>query len=326
MTSYQVYNSTVGYEPFIDYLKGIAIIGVIWLHCMPLQDKMLAPLWCGMSVSLFLLVQVFHVCRHGSYSVRFSNPKKLWWRIVAPMLFFTIALGLIHFFGGGRYAGGIRQTIMDGGYGPGCYYPWIYIQFAILLPLVGRLSKLVPRRIGWGIFVFSVIIEVICAYIEMPEWLWRILFFRYTFLMWLGYDVVKHGIRLSPLSLLLSGLSVVFILYAYYGDINISPWLIKNGWKVEHWPAYFYPAYLLLWLIRTSYNYIQVSLKSLLCIVGKSSYEIFLCQMFFFALVAPERVYVCDVHILNTLTFILLAWFFSIGGGVLLNRFVVRRK
>ena len=74
----------------------------------------------------------------------------------------------------------------------------------------------------------------------MPEWLWRILFFRYTLLVMLGYDIISNGIRLTPGLFILSLLSIWFILIAHYGDISIEPLLIHNGWKVEHWPAYFY--------------------------------------------------------------------------------------
>lgn len=318
MKIFQVYNKEAEYEPFIDYLKGFAIIGIVWLHCMPLQDIMLAPLWCGMSVSLFLLIQVFHACRHGVFSVRFPNLKKLWLRIIMPMIMFTVVLGCFHyFFGIVHYAGGIRQTLMNGGFGPGCYYPWIYLQFAFILPIVGRLNKLIPRQLGGVIFVFSITIEIICANFEMPEYLWRILFFRYALLIWLGYDVIRHGIRLSSLQLILSLSSVCFILFAYYRDISISPILIHNGWLVEHWPAYFYPAYLLLWLLRSSYDHIPFMIKTLLCMIGKSSYEIFLCQMLFFALIKPTQIRVFDMELLNTLTFLSMAWSCSIGVGMI---------
>lgn len=53
----------VGYDPFIDYLKGISILFVVLLHCLPLQNYLLCSLWASQAVPIFLLIQVFHVVR-----------------------------------------------------------------------------------------------------------------------------------------------------------------------------------------------------------------------------------------------------------------------
>lgn len=153
----------------------------------------------------------------------------------------------------------------------------------------------------------------------MPEWLWRLLFFRYFLLVWLGYDLVKNGIRLSLWLIVLSFLSIVFIVTMHYLNPDLSPWFIHNGWKVEHWAAYFYPAYLLLWIIRWVYEHLSNAIRAVLEKIGMASYEIFLCQMFYFAVAAPSRIPFFGNSKINYVAYLLLAWLFSVAGGMIWN-------
>lgn len=175
------------------------------------------------------------------------------------------------------------------------------------------------NRLGGVTLVFSIVIDSLSAFVEMPEWLWRILFFRYTLLIWLGYDVLANGIRISPKLLLLAMISIAFILKMYYGNSDLSPWLIHNGWKVEHWPAYFYPAYLLLWIIRSLYEITPSMIRRLVSRFGMASYEIFLLQMFFFSIFKPAHVDLFQNEVFNFLLFLMIAWSFSLGGGLYWN-------
>ena len=165
--------------------------------------------------------------------------------------------------------------------------------------------------------MLSIILEIVSSCIEMPEWLWRILCFRYVLLIWLGYDVVTNGIRISFKLLVLSIFSMAFISLMYYIHPNLSPLFIYNGWKIEHWPAYFYPTYLLLWLIRKMYDEIPERIKYMISAMRRASYEIFLLQMFCFALLTPTRINVFEIQRYNFLLFLFFAWTFSVGGGIL---------
>lgn len=230
-------------------------------------------------------------------------------------------------FGIVRHADGLAKTLQDGGYGPGSYYPWIYLQFAIMIPLAGRLQKyLSPGKWGGVILLFSIGCEIISSIEGMPEWLWRILFLRYTLLIWLGYDVVKNGIRLTPILIALSFVSVIFIVVQYYKSPDLSPVFINNGWKVEHWPAYFYPVFLLLWLIRIIYERLSDVIKIIFGRIGIASYEIFLCQMFFFALLEPSRLTLFGSNRMNYVLYLASAWFFSIGIGLFWNMIKVKMQ
>ena len=52
----KLYLNKTGYDPSIDYLKGLCIIFVLIVHCIPKQvrDFTMACLWGDMAVSVFL--------------------------------------------------------------------------------------------------------------------------------------------------------------------------------------------------------------------------------------------------------------------------------
>lgn len=67
-----------GYDPFIDYLKGVCIFLVVLAHCLPHTEYILFPLWGDQAVPLFLLIQVFHAYKHGvDEAVKMPNLVKL---------------------------------------------------------------------------------------------------------------------------------------------------------------------------------------------------------------------------------------------------------
>ena len=78
---------TDGYDPFIDFLKGMCIVFVILDHSFPskIDYYTLFAVWGKSAVPLFLLIQVFHAYKKGLYGVKFnflkilSNDKKITW-------------------------------------------------------------------------------------------------------------------------------------------------------------------------------------------------------------------------------------------------------
>ena len=67
-----------GYDPFIDYLKGVCIFLVVLTHFLPHTEYILFPLWGDQVVPLFLLIQVFHAYKHGvDKAVKMPNFVKL---------------------------------------------------------------------------------------------------------------------------------------------------------------------------------------------------------------------------------------------------------
>lgn len=126
---------------FIDFLKGLCIICVVLTHNLPseVMKATVFVLWGAMAVPLFLTLQSYHVFKHGTASAKklseYYSWKKLWYRILKPFVIVTIATGAILVIAGHDPIGVIKGAIVSGGIGPGSYYVWIYLQFALLLPL-----------------------------------------------------------------------------------------------------------------------------------------------------------------------------------------------
>ena len=129
-----------GYDPFIDFLKGICIIFVIINHCMPVKVMEYTAFffWGVSAVPIFLIIQVFHAYKKGVNNATI-NYRRLWKKIIYPFLICELTIFIIvsvrhQHTDFSVYISDAISLIKYGGYGPGAYYPWIYIQFALILP------------------------------------------------------------------------------------------------------------------------------------------------------------------------------------------------
>ena len=75
------------YEPFLDFLKAYAIIGVLLGHTIPYLDETGYSLWYGMQVPLFVLIQTFHVFKKETYQL---NIPKIVKRVLLPYVLIQI--------------------------------------------------------------------------------------------------------------------------------------------------------------------------------------------------------------------------------------------
>ncbi|MBQ0088660.1 MAG: hypothetical protein KBT27_04945 [Prevotellaceae bacterium] len=124
---------------------------------MPKLEYFGVCLWADMAVPIFLLIQTFHVFKKEPESVKFPNFIKLLRRIIFPFILIQAIAIAIRCFGKGDVDSVqiVKSFIAAGGFGPGSYYPWIYLQMAIALPLVVKImSRCNALRINslrrWG--------------------------------------------------------------------------------------------------------------------------------------------------------------------------------
>lgn len=118
---------------------------------------------------------------------------------------------------------------------------------------------------------------------------------------------VEKGILLDNIRLLLSVVSIAFILMFAYTSINFEPLFFQTDWKIYHWICYFYVASLFLFFLKFCYNRLSTKLKEFIGLMGKYSFEIFLLQMFVFAFFPHGMLldFVGNKYICATLTIIL---------------------
>lgn len=284
------FNKT-GYDPSIDFIKGLCIIFVILTHCMYREELSISlfPFWGDTAVPIFLLIQVFHHYKIDSVT-RLPSIRKLWKRILMPyvmMIAFSLFINFIFYYNITK--GRFDINLYWDKRGPGSYYIFIYLQFAFILPLLTPLFKRVSLRNLLILFlVLSQVIEFISSWSQCPDNLYRITFFRYTFLFFLGYILATKGLHINTLTTIYSLIGIVFIYLFSYTNINLEPWFSTHLdlWPLCHWICYGYVAYFFLCFLKTIYslsNQTNRVIKSLV-LIGKSSYEIYLFQIFYYSI------------------------------------------
>ena len=131
----------------------------------------------------------------------------------------------------------------------------------------------------------SILFEILCSIINMPEFIYRLSFIRYIFLIYLGYIWAEKGIIINKKTIFLSIISIIFISYFNFFDYDLEPIFFTSGWKIFHWICYFYPATILVFFIKKLYDALPQRYIDFINKCGKYSYEIFLWQMFVFTFV-----------------------------------------
>ncbi len=281
--------NNAGYDPFIDFLKGLCILWVVLTHSVKYEWKQLVgfPFWGAQAVPLFLLIQGYHYFKKET--APFINWKKVSKRIVLP---FVIAQGIIlasiiigyYFFHTGRLTTPIVEWIRSGGDGPGSFYFWIYLQFVILLPCVGWLQRRISLPLwGWAIVfvVISELLEIGCSLMHISPEMYRLSAFRYVFLIYGGYLWAKEGIKLNWYTIMLSIVSIIAIYLLQYQHIMLEPIVYNSDWTYFHRFCYFFT----IWLLAYTMNMLFKTggrFAKLFQALGKYSYDIYIFQMMVF--------------------------------------------
>jgi len=309
--------SKIGRDLSLDFVKGLCILLVLLHHTTgeAFHENSLFYVWGYPAVPLFLLIQVFQSYKNG-YESRPWGLLKIWRRAVMPFLIVEVLITACYlifnpnlswrqYFYGASYWGGA---------GPGSYYPWIYIQFALLLPLFRPFFRYIKG--SWLTIIFLLLAvggEVACSVVQMPEWMYRLLFIRYVFLIYLGYLLVEKGVVLNIVTLTLSVVSLIVLYHLEIKEVDWSPWLYDSkGWRAFHWICYFYIAYPMLYILCKVFYRLPANgfLENTICALGSHSYAIYIFQLFYFSIIAPyigEKLLLLGNPILENVLFMLLS-------------------
>ncbi|MDD4781488.1 MAG: acyltransferase family protein [Tissierellia bacterium] len=275
---------------YLNFIKGVCIILVILLHSIPYAHWRisLAGAWLDQAVPIFLFITAYLTYysfeRGKNFKIYFSinSFKKMINRIFFPFLFLIIIqLTILPIIGHQMPA---KQVVMWGGVGPGSYYPWLYLQAWFFIPIiiyiVQKLSIVKSIIIVLG---SAVLIECFLSFIDIHPNIYRLLFTRHIFILYLGCIMRKYEFKLSISTIVLGITSLFAILLLVYGGINLKP-LFTGYWVSQQWMTSFYP-FLIFIIIRDIYKHIdKCKITSLINKFGIYSYEIFLTQMFLFSL------------------------------------------
>lgn len=285
-------HNDVCYYNQIDFIKAIAITSVIILHTVPsdiLLFTIFAPFHIWHAVPVFIMIaginSTLSIYKRGHFSLsyEYSLDKYIIYfkRILIPFSIVWLFQIFVLILAKKATLGKIFYLYVTGGLGPGGYFTPLFIQHLILFPTIiwlkNKFSSYNQFTMLAGFFLVSVFLEWMCIILNIPEWLYRLLYLRYLFAAVIGTYIVSHGFS-KKVFLLITPISVIYIICVSYLNYNLP--IIYSAWNFQHAPAYFYTALLVfcLWRIYPLFR----GIENYFLPIGKASYHIFLFQMIWF--------------------------------------------
>ena len=314
-----------GHDLFIDAIKAYAIMWVLIGHFFPGTKYLLYPIWGGYEVPLFIIVQCFHFFKKDEPSLRIG---RIFTRVILPFIYIQLFIVVILFIGKGFSGLGeiLSYFPQHGGYGQGDYYPFVYVQIALLLPVFYWVTNKIGDK-KWTLFFLYLILceglELFSSFLHIPNSVYRYLAFRYLFLVYFGWLWVKEGIKLDTNTLLLSLLSLLSIVFFAYIRKPCEPWFLDTVWAYHRWPCYFFVAELLVYIL----NKVWLWLSKYKSVVGAVSflsihtYDIFLAQMVAYV-IFPHELFGFMPGIMASMARFISATVFSLLFGWLIHIFL----
>ena len=284
----------------LDYIKGVAILMVIVFHClMSYSMKFGGIFYIEQAVPLFLIVSaylVFEKLKLKTSSGYFDKKifLKVVKRIFVPFIIFEIVIVLISLV---KHNFSVFGFIISGGIGMGSYYPWLYLQYWLLLPF---LFSLLIKFNKWGgvILIFGTIICSVLFYSivylighrSIVDAVWRLFIGKYIFTAYIAWLLLEIFFKLKYyFPLIIMGIAYMFM--HRYKIVNLQPWFYTTEafpWNGVNFPTYYYSG-LLFFVMYKLLPKFNTGIKKILQFLGQNSWEIFLGQMLFFAILPPRN-------------------------------------
>lgn len=140
----------------IQILRAIAIISVILIHLCPnMKFEIYFRPFINFGVAIFIFLSGFLTKIENDNWISFY--KKRITRVIIPYVIWTLIYSLINNAFSVR---NILKNLITTKSASILYYIFVYIQFTLLTPLIGKLAKSKFNWIGWLITPFSLIIFV----------------------------------------------------------------------------------------------------------------------------------------------------------------------
>ena len=285
---------------FVNIIKGIAIILVILLHTTSgFNLKLGSIILLGQGVPLFLLITSFLYFKkrdsnNFNYDYRKSDLLKIFKRIFIPYFIFQLLILIVEYtkFGGID----VKHYIKGGGIGMGSYYPWLYVQYWLLLPIFDFLIKRKNFKI-FHFIVISCLVEILYNLIilipilsDNSNSLWRLFVGRYIFIIYLGYLIAQNKFELKKFYLFII-LGLLVAIAQRYHLLESTILFFQSSalaWNGVHWPMYFYSTFFLIF-IKNNYDKLHAKFKKAIIWLGIYSWDIFLSQMLYFQIFNIEQ-------------------------------------
>ena len=273
------------YYLWVDNVKGLAIILVVLWHCNYLNGKEHLQ-WFQHAVPLFLFCSAFLLRNvDGNYYFKRRRLLRLYNRIIRPYfhaeLFVLSIIAILCLIRNDDFPYSLSHLLRFAGLGPGSYFPIVYVQCWCVIPFLVVLKRHLSFSYSFALFFISCLISELLFFVVDGQraWLWRLLAIRYLMILYVGV-YYEEFIKRKQLTVVLVILSVVLAVV----DIYIYPFH-NLCWNGDHCFTSFYILLIIPFLQKLCINR--------LALVGKYSYEIFLVQMSYLAIISFLSRYNC---------------------------------
>lgn len=280
---------------FVDTLKGVFIIFVIMLH-FPYEtgvtNRFLFPFWVSLAVPGFMFISGYvsalsfkrkDMSIKKAYEIRGLISRLLRFVIPFTMAFFAewIVFRILKVYQVNMVTYGLRALFFDylkGGKGQGSYYFPVMIQFVVLFPLIYSLVKRFKFKGLCGCFSVNLLFEVVKTLANMEDGTYRLLVFRYLFVIAAGAYLAIEGIEYNINTKLVLAISflagvcfVILFSYTSYVPKVITMWSATSFLT----GLYVVPVMIVL-VTKINKGFAPLELY------GKASFNIFLVQMIYY--------------------------------------------
>lgn len=273
----------------IDVIKGIAIILVLITHYEWTADQrkiFVFPFIINMAIPIFTVITGYvyslSLQKRGVAHLEDAYP---WWEILKRVVRYTLPVMVVifwelvdpHFSINPGLIEKIRWAI-DGTVGKGSYYYPVMMQLIFVFPLIYFMIE--KKETGLFIaFITNAVYELIIWAYGIPTGSYRLLMFRYVFLIASGVYAFK-GYRLPVwLSILMTAVGIAFISAVTY--FGYEPRIVNKDWATTNFISSMLIIPSMIAILQKSKNG-GVHLLPLE-IIGQASYHIFLVQMVYYA-------------------------------------------
>ncbi len=302
----------------LDVYKGICIIAVIITHYRWTdlqQTNPLFPYFIEMAVPVFMIVSGYvsslSFKKRDLSFIQSYYPNEICGKLLRYTIPFLPVYIFLVFYS--IYIDKQDITVMwlikffiYGGRGAGSFYYPVMIQFVFIFPVIYMIVKKNTFRGCLAFFVLNVVYEVFKTYIDMSPNMYRLLVFRYIFLIAYGcYLFFRSSSVLKHLDWIAGGVGLCYLFAINY--TNYKP-IIMNQWTGTSCISVLFLVPIMIKLIE----YKKLSCK-LLETIGRASYYIMYIQLIYYL-----TVYNYLQKVIHNQFFCLLSGvIFSCGFGVL---------
>jgi peptidoglycan/LPS O-acetylase OafA/YrhL len=273
----------------LDFLKGLSILFIIATHFGWTGKERLQfgfPFWIDMAVPFFLLIsgylQALFFDRKGIRSIdeAFQKDKiaKKLQRYFLPYCLVFIVEAVILLFMKKADAKQLLYAFVTGGFGPGSYYFPIIIQMIFVVPF----SYVIVRKYRFRGVVYAFLVNLFFELIKFPFFMpppqYRLLFFRYIFILSCGVFACFMT-EFHVWYWLISAAGIFFVIISKYSSLRKSFAAFFCHWEGT---SLFNVMMVvpLFWYLTTKIKKIRI--RGPITRVGTITYEIFLTQMAYY--------------------------------------------